>query len=69
MKTVKRRTKEAIITLALSILAGTILMLLAYCVPISLIEKHVAESVDIFENEGWGYGFAPFHIISCVNDF
>lgn len=33
-------------------------MLLAYCVPISLIEKHVAESVDIFENEGWGYGFA-----------
>ena len=59
METVKSRLKKAIITLVIAVIAGTILMVLAYCVPISLIEKHVAESIDIFENEGWGYGFAP----------
>ena len=59
METVKSRFEKAIITLVIAVIAGTILMLLAYCVPISFIEKHVAESVDIFENEGWGYGFAP----------
>ena len=59
MEIVKSRIKDATVTIIFAVLAGTILMLLAYCVPISLIEKHVVESVNIFENEGWGYGFAP----------
>lgn len=55
----KRRLIEAITTIFVAIVAGILLMLMAYSIPVSLIQKHVAESIDFFENEGWGYGFAP----------
>lgn len=55
----KRRLYNVLASLIIAILLGTIMMILAYSVPVSLIRKHVVESKDIFENEAWGYGYSP----------
>ena len=58
-KNVMRRALKALAALLLCILAGTILMMVAYCFPISMIQKHAGESIDILENEYEHYGYAP----------
>jgi len=55
----RQRLSEILIRLCIAIIAGIILMTLAYCAPISQIKKHLAESVDILKNETDSYGFAP----------
>lgn len=54
-----KRTVNMLAFLLVAITAGTVLMVAVYCVPVSLIQKHTAESIDILKNEGDNYGFAP----------
>lgn len=58
-KNVIRRVLKALAALLISILAGVIMMIAAYCCPISMIQKHTGESIDILKNEYEHYGYAP----------
>ena len=58
-KKTMRRILRGLAVLLISILAGTVLMIAAYCCPVSMIQKHTGESVDILNNEYEHYGFAP----------
>lgn len=54
-----KRILEIIVILFIALIAGMLSMFAAYSIPISKIQAHVTESIDILENESDSYGFAP----------
>ncbi|MBO4898852.1 MAG: hypothetical protein J5509_01030 [Lachnospiraceae bacterium] len=58
-KNITRTALKGLAALLIFIVAGTVLMIAAYCFPVSMIQKHTGESIDILENEYEYYGYAP----------
>lgn len=56
-------------SLLLAIAAGTLLMILVYCIPVAPIRQHVRDTVQILTNEGDYYFWAPNYSASELDNF
>lgn len=59
----------AFVSLLLAAAAGTLLMILAYCLPTAGIREHVRESLPVFQTEGDYFFWAPGFSAAKIDNF